>query len=91
MADKREEQLERMRQAGAEQVAFMVKEHLGLVDQPPEGRGMDDAVAIALVFGSRGRRWLRMTPSTRQRRVAGVTGKRHSSSRRFRLSGSTAR
>jgi Holliday junction resolvasome RuvABC endonuclease subunit len=34
--------------ARAEQVAFMVQENLGFVDQAPKGRGMDDAVAVAL-------------------------------------------
>ena len=40
--------LHRVRQAGAVQVALVVDEHLGLVDQAPEGVGVDDAVAVAL-------------------------------------------
>ena len=39
---------EGMRQAGTEQVAFVVDEYLGFVFQPAEGGGMDDAVAVAL-------------------------------------------
>ena len=67
--------LQRMRQARAEQVAFVVQEHLGLVDQAPEGRRMDDAVAIALEVGARGRRRLpggggRATARDRRRRRA---------------------
>jgi hypothetical protein len=46
---------ERVREAGAKQVALMVEEHLGLVDQPAEGGGVDDAVAVALEVGARGR------------------------------------
>ena len=37
-----------MRQPGAEMVAFMRHEDLGLVLQPAKGGGMDDAVAVAL-------------------------------------------
>ena len=48
-------QLDRMREAGSKQVAFVIEEHLRLVDQPPERGGMHDAIPIALVFGA-GRR-----------------------------------
>lgn len=49
--------LQRMRQARAEQVAFVVQEDLRLVDEAPEGRAVDDAVAVALeVVARRGRR-----------------------------------
>ena len=41
---------QRMREAGAVQVALVIDEHLGLVDQPAERGGMDDAVAVALVL-----------------------------------------
>ena len=65
---------QRVRQAGAEQVALMVDEDLGLVDQAPEGRGMDDAVPVALEVAARGRRRLRETPPPAERRVAGIGG-----------------
>ena len=42
-------------QARAVVVALVGHEDLGLVGQPAEGRGMDDAVAVALVFRARGR------------------------------------
>ncbi len=50
--------LERVREPRAVQVAFMVHEHLGLVDEAAERRRMHDAVAIALVFGAVTRRRL---------------------------------
>jgi hypothetical protein len=46
--------LQRVRQPGAEQVALVVEEDLGLVDQAPERRAVHDAVAVALVLGARG-------------------------------------
>lgn len=39
-------------QAGAEQVAFVVDEDLGLVFQAPERIGMDDAIPVALELGA---------------------------------------
>ena len=36
----------------AEQVAFVIDEHLRLVGQPPERAGMDDAIAVALEFAA---------------------------------------
>jgi hypothetical protein len=45
--------LQAVGQAGAEQVALVVDEHLGLVFQAAEGGGMHDAVAVALEFGTR--------------------------------------
>ena len=39
-------------QAGAEQIAFVIDEHLGLVFQAPESGRMDNAVAIALELGA---------------------------------------
>jgi hypothetical protein len=44
--------LQRMGQAGAEIVALMFHEDLRLVLEPPEGRGMDDPVAVALERGA---------------------------------------
>ena len=38
--------------ARAIQVAFVVDEHLRLVDQAAESAGMHDAIAIALVFAA---------------------------------------
>ena len=49
-------------QAGAQMIAGAVEEDLGLVFQAAEGAGMDDAVAVALVFGApqgRGSGWTR--------------------------------
>jgi hypothetical protein len=39
-----------MRQPGSVQVAFVVDEDLGLVDQSAKRRGMNDSIAVALVF-----------------------------------------
>ena len=58
--------LDRMGQAGAVVVALVGHEDLGLVGQSPEGGGMDDAVAIALVFRARGRRRLGKQPPPAQ-------------------------
>src|SRR5580704_6996927 len=57
--------LQRMREAGAIQVAFVIDEHLSLVDQPAEGGGVDDAVAVTLVFRPIGGSSLGMTPAAR--------------------------
>ena len=54
-----------MRQPGAEQVALVIDEHLGLVFEPPKSRGMDDAVAIALKFAALRRRRFGNRPATR--------------------------
>ena len=62
--------LDAVGEPGTEQVALVVDEHLGLVLQPPERGGMDDAVAVALEFGTRRREGLRMLPP------AGLTGMR---------------
>jgi hypothetical protein len=45
--------LERVRDARAIQIALVIDEHLRLVNQPPEGARMDDAIAIALVLGAK--------------------------------------
>ena len=50
---------EAVREPRAEEIAFVVDEDLGLVFEPPEGGGMDDAVAVALVFGAAPRGRLR--------------------------------
>ena len=50
---------ETVREARAEQVAFVIHENLRLVFEPAKRRRMDDAVAVALEFGARARRRLR--------------------------------
>lgn len=40
--------LDAVGQAGAEEVTLVIHEDLGLVLEPAEGRGMDDAVPVAL-------------------------------------------
>ena len=50
--------LDRVGEAGAEMVALVIDEHLGLVGEAAEGGRMDDAVAVALEFGPRRRRRL---------------------------------
>ena len=45
-------------EAGAEMIALVIDEHLGLVGEAAEGGRMDDAVAVALEFGPRRRRRL---------------------------------
>ena len=39
-------------QAGAIQITLVIDEHLGFVDQPAEGVGMNDAIPVALVFAA---------------------------------------
>jgi len=56
---------ERVRQAGAVEVALVVDEDLGLVDQAAERRRVDDAVAVPLVLGAVARRRLREPPTAR--------------------------
>ena len=68
---------ERMGQPGAKQVALVVQEDLGLVDQAPERRAVDDAVAVALELIARGGRGLGVTPAARLLRVAGVRLEHH--------------
>src|SRR3546814_19564300 len=45
--------LDRVGQPRAVVIALVVDEDLGLVLQPPDGAGMDDAVAVALKAGAR--------------------------------------
>ncbi len=61
--------LERMREARAVEIAFVIDEDLRLVDEPAERRRMHDAVAVALVFGAMTRRWLGKATATRCRRT----------------------
>src|ERR1700722_12401847 len=44
--------LERVGHAGAEQVALVVDEYLGLVSQAAKGTGVNDTVAVALEFAA---------------------------------------
>ena len=50
--------LDRVGEAGAEMVALVIDEHLGLVGETAEGGRMDDPVAVALEFGPGRRRRL---------------------------------
>ena len=73
---------DRVREPRAVQVAFVIDEHLRLVDQAPERGGMDDAIAVALDIrrGNSGggfgmhaaprcaRRWRRKERAVRTRR-----------------------
>ena len=64
--------LDRVGQAGAEMIAVVIDEHLGLMGEAAEGGRMDDAVAVALEFRAR-RRWrLGDEAAGRTRRVGGV-------------------
>ena len=58
--------LQRVRQARAEQVAFVVQEHLGFVDQTPKRRAVNDAITVALEVVARRRRIFGMAPTPAQ-------------------------
>ena len=62
--------LDRMGEAGAEMIALVIDEHLGLVGEAAEGGRMDDPVAVALELGPRRRRRL----GDKARRARGVGG-----------------
>ena len=64
--------LDRMGQAGAEMVALVVDEDLGLVVEAAEGGRVDDAVAVALELGAGRRGRLRHKAAAALRRVAGI-------------------
>ena len=59
-------------QARAEMIALVVDEDLRLVLQPPERRGVDDPVAVALEFAARRRTRLAHQPAATARRVCRV-------------------
>ena len=63
--------LQRMRQAGAEQVTFVVQKHLRFVHQPAERGGVHDAVAVALERRAGGCVHLGVTAAPALGRVAG--------------------
>ena len=65
--------LDRVGEAGAEMVALVIDEHLGLVGEPAEGGRMDDPVAIALEFRPRRRR--RLGDKARRPRRVGCVGR----------------
>ena len=67
---------ERVRQARAEQVALVVDEDLGLVDEAAERGAVHDAVAVALVFAA----WRRRLGE----RVRAPRGSRHGARHRWR-------
>src|SRR5271154_204917 len=64
--------LERMRQPRAIQVTFMIYKYLRLVHQAAKRRGMNDAVAIALILRSVRRLRFRMAAASRVLSVGGV-------------------
>ena len=68
--------LERVREARAEQVAFVIEEHLGLVDQASKRRAVDDAVAVPLELVAARVDALGM-PATAARLRVGCGGIRH--------------
>ena len=63
-----------VREARAEQIAFVIDKDLRLVFETPEGRGMDDAVAVALVLAASARRRFRVAAAARVLRPGGVDG-----------------
>ena len=63
-----------VRQARAEQVSLVIEENLGLVFEAAEGRGMDDAVAVALELAARGVRRLGKATSLSLRRMGRIGG-----------------
>ena len=67
---------EAVREPRAEKVAFVIDEDLRLVFEASEGRGMDDAVAVALVLGAAVRRRLGMAPAALALGRGGVGRKR---------------
>ena len=58
----------------AEQVTLVIDEHLGLVGQPAEGIGMNDAIAVALKLAAVLRRWFGITAAARVCIVRGIDG-----------------
>ena len=46
---------DRVREPRAVQIALVIDEHLRLVDQAAKGGGMDDAIAVALIFAAKSR------------------------------------
>ena len=69
--------LDRVGETGAEMIALVIDEHLGLVGEAAEGGRMDDPVAVALEVGPRRRRRL----GDKARRPSGVGGVRRAGRR----------
>ena len=64
--------LDGVRQAGAEMIAVVIDEHLGLVGEAAEGGRMHDAVAVALEFCARRRRRFGDETPRRARGIGGI-------------------
>src|SRR5262249_47356056 len=80
--------LERVGEPGAEVIALMEDEHLGLVAQPAERRGVDDAVAVAPEVAARQARRLAIAPAPAVARIGCIGragGRRHRDSVRLTL------
>ena len=58
-----------VRQAGAEMIALVEDEHLGLVGEPPERRRMDDSIAVAAEGAAGGALALGKAPAAALRRI----------------------
>ena len=63
--------LQGVRQAGAEMIALMEDEHLGLVGEPAERGGVDDSVAVAAEGAAAGALALGKAPASAPRRIRG--------------------
>ena len=59
-----------MSDARAIQIAFVIDEDLRLVDQPAEGGGMHDAIAVALELAAKPRWCLGMAAAARREACA---------------------
>ena len=68
--------LQRMRQPRAKQVSLMVHKDLGFVNQTPEGRRVNNAIAVALKITARGCSGFFMATSAAALRIAGIRGQR---------------
>src|SRR5450631_2812807 len=63
---------ERMGESCPEMIALVRNKDLCLMGEPPEGRAMDDAVAVTLKDRARWRSRLRDQPATASRRIRGI-------------------
>ncbi len=66
-----------MGEAGSKQVALVVQKHLGFVDQAAKRRGVNDAVAVALMVVAGGRGCFRVTAPARLAGPARLGRQRH--------------
>jgi hypothetical protein len=60
----------------------MVQKNLGFVDKPAKRRAVNDAVTVALKFGTRGGRTLKKPPPTREGRITSEWGQHHAEQQR---------